>query len=128
MSELRVFQSLWATEQRIPGQPERPIGERFDRVREAGFAGMSIDLGAITLDQAAEIVPHYQRTGLGGLIDDFAHSSVDAYRDTMARLAALTISIGHGGHGPSFGEARKQVLIADYLAGRRLQGCPQPPQ
>lgn len=61
----------------------------------------------------------------GGLIDDFAHSNVDAYRDTMTRLAALTISIGHGGHGPSFGEARKQVLIADYLAGRRAQGCPQ---
>lgn len=88
MSELRVFQSLWATEQRIPGQPERPIAERFDRVRDAGFAGLSIDLGAITLDQAAEIVPHYQRTGLGGLVTAFPQS-IEGIRPAILLAKAI---------------------------------------
>ena len=33
---LRIYQSLWATEMRRPGVPERPVEERFDRVRAAG--------------------------------------------------------------------------------------------
>ena len=31
---LRVYQSLWATELRRPGAPERPVKERFDRLEE----------------------------------------------------------------------------------------------
>ncbi len=60
----------------------------------------------------------------GELIDNFQHSDVAAYRTTMERLQSLEISIGHGGHCGSFNDARKSVLIADYLAGRRYQGCP----
>ena len=60
----------------------------------------------------------------GELIDNFDTSSVEHYRATMERLRALPIRIGHGGHGPSYDEARKQILIDDYLAGRRVQGCP----
>ena len=36
----------------------------------------------------------------------------------------LDIRMGHGGHGPSFDEARKRRLIDEYLAGKRRQGCP----
>lgn len=60
----------------------------------------------------------------GELLDDLRHSNVDDYAETMAQLIALPIRIGHGGHGPSFDEARKGVLIAEYLAGKRVQGCP----
>ena len=61
---LRVYQSLWATELRRPGAPERPVAERFDRVREAGFDGMAIDLGAMDIDAARALVPEFGRTGL----------------------------------------------------------------
>jgi glyoxylase-like metal-dependent hydrolase (beta-lactamase superfamily II) len=76
-----------------------------------------------------------QRTGIlfsgdalydGELIDDFARSNVEHYRATMERLDALSISVGHGGHGPSFDGARKRVLVQEYLAGKREQGCPHP--
>jgi glyoxylase-like metal-dependent hydrolase (beta-lactamase superfamily II) len=60
----------------------------------------------------------------GELLDALRHSNVAAYAETMSRLIALPIRIGHGGHGPSFDEARKRVLIEEYLAGKRLQGCP----
>jgi sugar phosphate isomerase/epimerase len=49
---LRVYQSLWATEKRRAGVPELPIAERFDSVKEAGYDGMAIDLGALDLASA----------------------------------------------------------------------------
>jgi len=42
------------------------VAEKFDRVREAGFDGMAIDLGALTMEQAEATVPHFSRTGLAG--------------------------------------------------------------
>ncbi|MCW0181566.1 MAG: hypothetical protein OJI70_07300 [Zavarzinia sp.] len=77
MPELSVYQALWATEQRTPGVPETPVGERFDAVKAAGYEGMAIDLGALTLEQAKETVPHFARTGLGGLLTAFPKSIED---------------------------------------------------
>jgi hypothetical protein len=71
---LRVYQSLWATELRRPGLPERPAAERFDRVREAGFDGMAIDLGAMDIGAARRLVPEFARTGLAGLLTAFPRS------------------------------------------------------
>jgi hypothetical protein len=69
---LLVYQSLWATELRRPGVPERPVPERFDRVREAGFDGMSVDLGAMDLATArTATVPEFARTGLKALLTAF---------------------------------------------------------
>jgi hypothetical protein len=71
---LRVYQSLWATELRRPGVPEAPVPERFDRVRDAGFDGMAIDLGAMDFATARATVPEFARTGLRGLLTAFPHS------------------------------------------------------
>ena len=71
---LQFFQSLWATELRRPGVPERPVPERFDRVRDAGFDGMAIDLGAMDLAAARAVVPDFARTGLRGLLTAFPRS------------------------------------------------------
>lgn len=71
---LRIYQSLWATELRRPGLPERPAAERFERVREAGFDGMAIDLGAMDIDAARALVPEFARTGLKGLLTAFPRS------------------------------------------------------
>lgn len=74
MSELRVFQSLWATELRRPGIAEAPIPERFDRVRDAGYDGLAIDLGATDMLVAQTCIPEFVRTGLGGLVIAFPNS------------------------------------------------------
>ena len=74
---LRVYQSLWATEMRRPGAPERPVEERFDRVRDAGFDGMAIDLGAMDIGAARRLVPEFHRTGLKGLLTAFPGSIED---------------------------------------------------
>ena len=61
----------------------------------------------------------------GELLDDLERSDVPSYCLTMERLRLLDIRIGHGGHCASFDRARKDVLIDEYLAGRRRQGCPR---
>jgi hypothetical protein len=77
MSQLLVYQSLWATELRSPGLPERSYEERFDEVKAAGFDGMSVDLGALPLPAAQEVVPQFVRTGLRGLVTAFPRSIED---------------------------------------------------
>ncbi len=53
--ELHVYQALWAMDKLA--SPEASTAEKFDRVRAAGFDGMTIDLGALTLAQAEATVP-----------------------------------------------------------------------
>ena len=82
MPQLRCYQSLWATEQRRPGTAERPVAERFDRVKEAGFDGLAIDLGATDLAAAQACIPEYARTGLAGLVIAFP-VSIEALRPAL---------------------------------------------
>ncbi len=57
--------------------PEASPAEKFDRVREAGFDGMAIDLGALTLPEAEATVPHFARSGLLGGLTAFPKSVED---------------------------------------------------
>jgi len=49
----------------------------FDQVRAAGFDGMALDLGALTLAEAEVAVPHFARTGLRGGLTAFPQSLED---------------------------------------------------
>jgi hypothetical protein len=71
---LKIYQSLWATELRKPGVAEKPVAERFERVHEAGFDGMAIDLGAMDIEAARRVVPEFRRTELKGLLTAFPRS------------------------------------------------------
>lgn len=56
----------------------------------------------------------------GPLLDQFEDSDVPAYIRTMERLRRLPVSVVHGGHDPSFGQARMLELIDSYLESRRV--------
>jgi glyoxylase-like metal-dependent hydrolase (beta-lactamase superfamily II) len=60
----------------------------------------------------------------GELLDDLPHSNVSDYEATMRRLRGFDVAAIHGGHRDSFDRARMLVLIDEYLAGERRQGCP----
>ncbi|MDP3899156.1 MAG: MBL fold metallo-hydrolase [Mesorhizobium sp.] len=49
------------------------------------------------------------------LLDDLPGSDRAAYRATMTRLLTLDVSIVHGGHGESFGQARLREIAQAYL-------------
>jgi glyoxylase-like metal-dependent hydrolase (beta-lactamase superfamily II) len=59
----------------------------------------------------------------GPLIDDAYHSDIPTYVETLERLRALSVSVVHGGHFPSFGPVRYRQIIDDYVAGHRKPGC-----
>ena len=82
-NRLLVYQALWAMDRLCT--PEASLAEKFDRVREAGFDGLAIDLGALTMEQAEATVPQFSRTGLAGGLTAFP-TSVDALRPAL-RLA-----------------------------------------
>jgi hypothetical protein len=87
-NRLLVYQALWAMDRLVA--PEATVAEKFDRVREAGFQGMAIDLGALSLEQAQATVPHFARTGLAGGLTAFP-TSVEALRPALLlahRIAA----------------------------------------
>jgi hypothetical protein len=87
-NRLLVYQALWAMDRLTA--PEASLAEKFDRVRDAGFDGMAIDLGALTLEQAAATVPHFARTGLAGGLTAFP-TSIEGLRPALAlahRIAA----------------------------------------
>jgi hypothetical protein len=87
-NRLLVYQALWAMDRLIA--PEASVAEKFDRVLEAGFEGMAIDLGALTMEQAEATVPHFVRTGLAGGLTAFP-TSVEGLRPALLlahRIAA----------------------------------------
>ncbi|CAM5553785.1 Hydroxyacylglutathione hydrolase [Mycolicibacterium aubagnense] len=49
------------------------------------------------------------------LLDNLPDSDPVIYRHTMQRLLDLPISMGHGGHGPSFDRSRMQEIAQAYL-------------
>jgi sugar phosphate isomerase/epimerase len=87
-NRILVYQALWAMDRLAV--PEASDAEKFDRVREAGFDGIAIDLGALTLEQAEATVPHFRRTGLAGGLTAFPRS-IEELRPALAlahRIAA----------------------------------------
>lgn len=79
--QLRIYQALWA----MTGLdvPEASLTEKFDRVKSAGFDGMTIDLGVLTLEQADATLPHFERTGLKAGLTAFP-KSVESLRSALA--------------------------------------------
>jgi len=82
-NRLLVYQALWAMDRL--SVPEASTAEKFDRVSAAGFDGMAIDLGALSMEQAEATVPHFARTGLAGGLTAFP-TSIEALRPAL-RLA-----------------------------------------
>lgn len=52
----------------------------------------------------------------GMLVDDLPHSDRTVYRATMARIAALDISVAHGGHGDALSAEEMRDIALGYCA------------
>jgi hypothetical protein len=87
-NRLQVYQALWAMDKLV--SPEASTAGKFDLVKAAGFDGMAIDLGALTMPEAEATVPHFERTGLLGGLTAFP-KTIEALRPALAlahRIAA----------------------------------------
>lgn len=77
MQELKIFQSLWAMEQRVPGVPERTHEESFRMIAEAGFDGVCIDPGVDEIEQSRKVKVHYESFDLQCMMNAFPYQMDD---------------------------------------------------
>ena len=79
MQKLEVFQSLWAMEQRIPGQPERPLEEQFAQVAEAGYHGLCLDPAVAEIPATLALLPLFAKYQLKCMLNVFPHTEAEMY-------------------------------------------------
>lgn len=77
MSRLEIYQSLWAMDPGRGSHPEVSHEEAFAMVRDAGFAGMAINLGAADTETAYKTLPYFRQYELGCVINAFPTSMED---------------------------------------------------
>lgn len=77
MQKLEVFQSLWAMEMRHPDLPERSDRDSFAMIKEAGFDGVCIDLGADEIDSFRDKKIHFEENQLRCMVNAFPYQIDD---------------------------------------------------
>lgn len=69
--KLEVFQSSWAMFQRRPDGFEWSLEERFEKVADAGYAGLSIDMGSGEHPSVERAKPLFTEFGLASMLVAF---------------------------------------------------------
>ncbi len=77
MQKLEIYQSLWAMELRSPDLSERSYEESFRMVADAAYDGICIDPSADEIEQFRELLPFYERYGLGCMVNAFPYQLDD---------------------------------------------------
>jgi hypothetical protein len=77
MQKLEIFQSLWAMEQRIPGQAEASVDEQFKRIANAGYHGVCIDPSLDEITDMRKLKPLFEQHGLNCMVNVFPHTLED---------------------------------------------------
>jgi hypothetical protein len=71
VQSLEVYQSLWAMEQRRPGEAEAPLEAMIDQIAAAGYAGVCLDLAVSDIPTAKAARPLLEARGLKSLFNGF---------------------------------------------------------
>lgn len=74
MQKLEIYQSLWAMEQRIPGQAEKSVVWQFQEIAAAGFDGVCIDPSLDEIDAMRKLKPLFEQHDLGCMVNVFPHT------------------------------------------------------
>ncbi len=85
VQKLEFYQSLWAMEQRRPGEAEAALETMLDQIAGAGFTGVCLDLAMDDIPLAEAAQPLLEARGLKSLFNGFPRSD-DELR-TMLALA-----------------------------------------
>ena len=88
---LHIYQSLWAMERRIPGQPEEPVEVHMERIAAAGYAGACVDPNESEIPDCLALKPTFERLGLKCMVNAFPHD-VDSMRPLLDMAAEMNAS------------------------------------
>jgi hypothetical protein len=86
--KLEVFQSSWAMFQRRPDGFEWSLEERFKKVSEAGYAGLSIDMGSGDHPSVEQAKPLFAEYGLASMLVAFP-TTVESLKPVFDMASAL---------------------------------------
>jgi hypothetical protein len=121
-NRLLIYQALWAMD-RLQ-DPDASMGDKFDQVAAAGFDGMAIDLGALSVTEAQESVAHFARTGLKAGLTAFP-DSIEALRAAcrLAQRISAPFLVVIGQHMPL--ELKEMIaIIESWLRVAQEEGMP----
>ena len=92
---LDIYQSLWAMEQRIPGQAEEPVEVHMERIAEAGYAGACVDPNVSEIPDCLALKPIYERLGLKCMVNAFPHDveALQPLLDMAAEMNATQVNV-----------------------------------
>ena len=92
MQKLEIYQSLWAMELRSPDLPERSHEESFRIVADAAYDGMCIDPAADEIEQFRNLLPLYEKYGLGCMVNAFPYQ-LDDMKPLLAMATEFKASL-----------------------------------
>lgn len=124
MQKLEVFQSLWAMERRIPGQPEDPPEAWFERIAAAGFEGACIDPAVDEIPAMRALQPLFEQFGLKCMVNAFPRSL-----DEMIPLLRLArdmdaVLVNAIGQVMPLTVAEGEVVVRRWLDDAAREGVP----
>ena len=92
---LDIYQSLWAMEQRIPGQAEEPVEVHMERIAEASYAGACVDPNVSEIPDCLALKPIFERLGLKCMVNAFPHDvdSMQPLLDMAAEMNATQVNV-----------------------------------
>jgi hypothetical protein len=92
---LDIYQSLWAMEQRIPGQAEDPVETHLAQIAEAGYAGACIDPNVSEIEDCLKLKPAFEQYGLKCMVNAFPHdvASLEPLLDMAAQMNATQVNV-----------------------------------
>lgn len=93
--QLKVYQSLWGMEQRIPGQTEDTPESHLQTIARAGYHGACIDPNVSEIPDSLKLKPVFEDLGLACMVNAFPHSedSLEPLLDMAASLKATQLNI-----------------------------------
>ena len=92
---LDIYQSLWAMEQRIPGQAEDPVETHLAQIAEAGYAGACVDPNVSEIEDCLKLKPAFEQYGLKCMVNAFPHdvASLEPLLDMAAEMNATQVNV-----------------------------------
>ncbi len=92
---LDIYQSLWAMERRIPGEPEDPVEAHMQQIAEAGYAGACVDPNVSEIPDCLALKPAFDRLGLKCMVNAFPHdeASLEPLLDMAHEMNATQVNV-----------------------------------
>ena len=97
MQTLKIFQSLWAMEQRHPILEEPSNDAKFEKIKSAGFNGVCIDLAAHEVEEFKKTQPLFKHHKLECMVNAFPYA-LDDLKPVLQlpRILMLVLSTSSG--------------------------------